>query len=107
MRRSRFDSMYVLFSSYSGSKKKGTLSTANAMGRGADGDGSARTWFMARCKYFLPMNPLGHNVSEMSSTGITRGDDEEADDSARLLVLDSKVRADESIFDGLRSQILV
>lgn len=28
---------------------------------------------MARLRYFLPMKPLGHKVSEMSSTGITSG----------------------------------
>jgi len=31
---------------------------------------------MALFKCFLPINPLGHNVSEMSSTGMTRGQGE-------------------------------
>lgn len=30
--------------------------------------------WIARFKCFLPINPFGHRVSEMSSTGTTRGD---------------------------------
>ena len=46
--------------------------TEKASGRSASG--RDRTLSIARFKCFLPIKPLGHSVSEMSSTGITRGD---------------------------------
>jgi hypothetical protein len=42
---------------------------------------------MARFKYFLPMYPLGHKVSETSSTDITRGDADECIDLERSKAL--------------------
>lgn len=47
--------------------------TEKDIGRGARGDGFVRTWCIAFSKCFLPMYPLGHNVSEISSTGMTSG----------------------------------
>ena len=64
--------MNGLFSSYSGSRKNGTRITEKPIGRGAPGRGSLRTCSIALFRYFFPMYPLGHRVSEMSSTGITR-----------------------------------
>lgn len=43
------------------------------MGRGASGRGEDRTSLMARLRYFFPMYPLGHNVSEINSMGMTSG----------------------------------
>lgn len=48
--------------------------TEKAKGRGASARGLLRTVSMARFKYFLPMKPLGHKVSEINSMGTTKGD---------------------------------
>jgi hypothetical protein len=57
--------------------------TENATGLGAPARGSLKTCLIARFKYFLPMYPLGHNVSETSSTGMIRGDSDECIDLVR------------------------
>jgi hypothetical protein len=47
----------------------------NARGRDAPGRGLDRTFEMALFKSFFPMYPLGHNVSDTSSMGMTKGCD--------------------------------
>lgn len=82
--------MNGLFSSYCGSRKKGTRRTEKEMVLGACGLGWVRISWMAFWRCFLPMYPLGHNVSDMSSTGMTSGDTvfdcEEAVVEKRLLL---------------------
>lgn len=48
-------------------------STEKETGLGAVGDGLVSILCIAFSRCFLPMYPLGHNVSEISSTGMTRG----------------------------------
>lgn len=59
----------------------------NSIGRGASGRGEERTSSIARLRCFFPMYPLGHNVSDTSSTGMTNGsaDDEwDWDENVRI-----------------------
>lgn len=51
------------------------------IGRGASGRGEDRTSSMARLRCFFPIYPLGHNVSDTSSTGITNGDSVDDDEN--------------------------
>ncbi|KAG7365195.1 hypothetical protein IV203_038398 [Nitzschia inconspicua] len=54
---------------------------------------------MARFKWRLPMNPLGHMVSEMSSTETTSGDeasDDEENASLRVFLAHPRVKRDDS-----------
>lgn len=64
------------------------------MGWGASGRGEERTSFIARLRCFFPMYPLGHNVSDTSSTGMTNGcspDDEDWDENVRMNFEDEAV----------------
>ncbi len=45
----------------------------NAIGLGVSGRGEERTSSIARLRCFFPIYPLGHNVSDISSTGMTNG----------------------------------
>jgi len=59
----------------------------NSIGRGASGRGDERTSSIARLRCFFPMYPLGHNVSDTSSIGMTNGsanDEEDWDENVRI-----------------------
>lgn len=52
----------------------------NSIGRGASGRGDERTSSIARLRCFFPMYPLGHNVSDTSSIGMTNGSANDEED---------------------------
>ena len=57
------------------------------MGCGALGRGLDKISWMALFKCFFPMYPLGHNVSDISSTGMTRDDDDDDDDEENWFLI--------------------
>ena len=86
--------------------------TEKANGLGAVGDGFCNSTSMARFKWRLPMNPLGHMVSLTSSTDTTKGCGDEdislLDRSWRLVAKEDLDSDDESMIElyGFNCEVL-